>query len=159
MLGFRKSVTVKAFWQPRLEGMFSGKNEPGWDALKASFNDPILNGVNSELFYSHMQAMTIEIVSIAVTKTFSMDTGMDSRIFVANFLDRYQHQEVAELASRYNSAFGSSGSDGVRAMVELFSDDVASSLLASQTVEGFYTTLYGLLGQLLEMFKQIKLVS
>ncbi|HTX15368.1 MAG TPA: hypothetical protein VMD77_08735 [Candidatus Baltobacteraceae bacterium] len=139
--------------------MFSGKNEPGWDALRASFNDAILNGVNSKLFYSHMQAMTIEIVSIAITKTSPPDTGIASRLFVSDFLESNHHQDVALLASKYNSAFGSSFTDGVRPMVDFFSKDVASSLLAAETVDGFYGTLYGLLRQMCDMFKQIKFVS
>ena len=131
MLGFRKKVTVQSLWQPRLEGMFSGKNEAGWDFLKTSFHDPALDAVEAKVFYAHMQAMTIQVVSMLITKSCSMDASISSYMFVDKFLENNNHKDVNRLVSRYSSAFGSSATDGIRKMVAAFSEDVASSRLTS----------------------------
>ena len=158
MLGFRKKITVQSFWQPRLDGMFSGKNEAGWDFLKTSFHDPALNAVEAKVFYAHMQAMTIQVVSMLITKSCSMDASIPSHMFVDKFLENNNHKDVIRLVSRYNSAFGSSATDGIRKMVAAFSEDVASSRLTSPTVEGFYSTLYQLVQQVSNMLGAVKLI-
>lgn len=157
MFGFRKKITVRQFWGPRLEGMFSGKNEPGWDYLKQSFEDPALSAVESKVFYAHVQAMTIEIVSIAITKSCSMDTSTASRVFVGKFLRDNHHEDVSRLEGQYNSAFGSSATDGIRKVVEYFSASVSDSTLKSETINGIYSTLYQLLASIFSMLKEIKL--
>jgi len=147
MLGFRKKVTVQSYWQPRLEGMFSGKNEAGWDFLQTSFHDPALNAVEAKVFYAHMQAMTIQVVSAVIAKSSSTDASISSLMFVCTFLEDNNHKDVSSLVARYNSAFGSSATDGIRKMVAVFSEEVSDSRLTPPTVEGFYTTLYQLVQQ------------
>ena len=159
MLGFRKKVTVQSFWQPRLDGMFSGKNEPGWDALKASFHDPALEAVEPLVFYRHMQAMTIEIVSVAIAKGCSMEVSTSSILFVSGFLKSRNRTDVDDLVSRYSSAFGSSFTDGIRPMVELFSMEVSGSRLAPSTAEGLYKMLYLLVQEVTNMLRSVKLVA
>lgn len=158
MFGFKKKVSVQSFWQPRLEGMFSGKNYAGWDYLQASFHDPVLNAVQADVFYTHMQPMTIEIVSMVITKSCSMATSMESRIFVDDFLKTNSHQNLIPLLKRYNSAFGSSSTDGIRKIIEAFSEDISNSRLEPQTVEGFYRILYGLTEQIFKLLGEVKLV-
>lgn len=159
MFGLKTKQTMQSFWQPRLEGMFSGKNEPGWDALKASFHDPALNDAPSGVFYAHMQAMTIQIVSMVITKSCSMETAIASQLFVDNFLESNNHKDVGDLVQKYNSAFGSSSTDGIQKMAELFSAEIADSHLAPQTVAGFHETLYGLVQPISVLLEKVKLVE
>ncbi len=159
MLGFRKKFTVQSFWQPRLEGMFSGKNEPGWDALKASFQDPALDAVEPAVFYTHIQAMTIEVVSIVIAKRCSMEVSTSSILFVSEFLKKRNCLDVENLVTRYSSAFGSSFTDGIRTMVEFFSKEVSGSALAPSTVEGLHRTLYLLVQEVRHLLRSTKLVA
>ena len=159
MFGLKTKQTVQSFWQPRLEGMFSGKNEPGWDALKASFHDPALNDARSGVFYAHMQAMTIQIVSMVITKSCSMEAAIASHLFVDNFLESNNHKDVGDLVQKYNSAFGSSLTDGIQKMVELFSAEIANSQLSPQTVAGFHETLHGLVQPISGLLGKVKLVE
>ncbi|MGH9400700.1 MAG: hypothetical protein ACRD2P_01175 [Terriglobia bacterium] len=159
MLGFRKKVTVQSFWQSRLEGTFSGKNEPGWDALKASFHDPALDAVEPLAFYTHIQAMTIETVSIVISKRCSMEVSSSSILFVSEFLRKRNRVDVENLLARYSSAFGSSFTDGIRPMVEFFSREVSGSALAPSTVEGLHRTLYLLVQEVRNLLRSTKLVA
>lgn len=159
MLGFRKKVTVQSFWQSRLEGMFSGNNERGWDALKDSFHDPALDAVEPVVFYTHMQAMTIEIVSIVIAKECSAEVSTSSILFVSEFLKSRNRPDVDSLVTRYSSAFGTSFTDGVRPMVDFFSIEVSGSRLAPSTFEALHRTLYALLGEVRNLLGPLKLVA
>lgn len=156
---FKKRVAVQDFWEQRLAGMFSGKNEPGWDVLKKSFQDPALEAVEAKDFYKHMQALTIEIVSIAIAKSCSIDVSFDSGAYVEKFLQDNAHTDITPLITLYSRAFGSSSTDGIKEMVSAFSQNVADSQLAPATLEGFNNTLYLLLRQIFKLLDGIKLVS
>lgn len=155
---FKKRVSVQSLWEPRLSGMFSGKNEPGWDILKSSFSDPAMDAIDPKVFYAHMQALTIEIVNIAIAKSCSVDVSMASNRCVRNFLQKTGHEDIEPLMSLYSKAFGSSARDGVREMAGAFSQEAANSQLAQATLEGFYNTLDLLLRQIFNLLGGMKLV-
>jgi hypothetical protein len=88
-----------------------------------------------------------------------MEVSTSSILFVSEFLESRNRLDVDGLVGRYSSAFGSSFTDGVRPMVGLFSKEVSASRLTPATVEGLYTTLYLLLGEVTDMLKSIRLVA
>lgn len=155
---FKKRVSVESLWKPRLSGMFSGKNEPEWDALKSSFRDPALDSLDPKVFYSHVQAMTIEIVNVAIAKSCSVGANVASDRYVDKFLKGTGHEYIAPLVSLYSRAFGSSARDGVREMAVAFSQDVADSRLRPETVEGLRKALHLLLGQVFDLLRAVELV-
>src|ERR1039457_683099 len=106
---FKKKVSVEDYCTGNFAALFSREREETWEALRQACNDSELSAVEAQLYYDHLRAVFIQLMSIAVAKSCSMDASSDAHVFVMMYLKRHNHSEIDEIAKGYNQAFASSG--------------------------------------------------
>jgi hypothetical protein len=78
---------------------------------------------------------------------------------MGDYLNKRGMTAISSLAGEYNKAFGSSYSDGVTPMVQIFSEKLTQSRMGEPTKQQIYHEFYAILSTLFEEFKSIKLVE
>jgi hypothetical protein len=152
-------TTPTEYCTPKLNRLFSQERETAWDELRVKCNDADLNQADRNLYYDHLRAVMLELMAIAITKNCGMKASMDARIFIDNYIKQRGWTQVGSLATEYNAAFGSSYTDGVRQIVQLFSRKLTQSKMGEFTKQQFYEEFYTILNVLFEEFKTVKLVE
>jgi len=156
---FKKKVAIEDYCSWTLVPLFSTDREAAWDTTRVVCNDDALNEVARERYFMHLRAIIIELMLIAVTKTYGMgDVSPDAHVVVMTYLGERGLEEVDLLTSDYSRAFATSP-DGVLQMVHLFSAKLTGSRMKQSTLERFHAEFYAILTALFDEFKSIKLVA
>lgn len=156
---FKKKVLVEDYCTSTLTPVFAKEREATWEALRRSCNDSRLNAVDAQLYYSHLRAVFIQLMLIAITKNCSMDVSSDAHVFVMMYLRERDLSSIDAITKEYSHAFASSSTDGVLQMLMHFADALTGSTIGEATTERLYAEFYAILGAFLEDFKSIRLVT
>jgi len=156
---FKKKVSVEDYCTQNLVPIFSRDREVTWEVLRRACNDNSLSSVDSQLYYKHLRAVFIQLMSIGVAKNCGLDASIDAAVFVTMYLNKHNLSEIDELSKGYNQAFASSGTDGVKEMVLIFADNLSAGNMKPETIERLYGEFYGILRIFFDDFKSFKLVS
>ena len=156
---FKKKVAIGDYCSRTLDPLFSEKREAEWETTRFLCNDDALNRVDRDRYFTHLRAIVIQRMLIAVTKTYGIgDVSSDAHVFVLTYLNARGLEEIDSLQGEYNRAFATS-SDGVLEMVHLFSTKLTGSKMKQATIERFHQEFYAILRALFDEFKSIKLVA
>ncbi len=159
---FKKKMPVDDYCARTFATLFSGERERTWETLRGACNDDALSAVEAQKYYDHLRAVFIQLMLIAITKSFNMDASSDAHVFVMMYLKRHGYSELDEISKGYNQAFASSGlapgRDGVAQMVSHFDRELTSSKMQQATIERLYTEFYAILKMFFDDFRSMKLV-
>jgi len=153
---FKKKMGVQEFCRLKWNFLCSSDRETVWEKLRAATEDPALQTVDAMTYYSNLRAAYLELLGVSVVRTHKPKIAMEFGFALDECTGDYP--EIKKLQGLYNNAYGSSSSDGIRAMVGLFSRNLSGSKLNDQTLDIVYTEFVGVIQQMLEEFKNIKLV-
>ena len=156
---FKKKVSVTDYCAGLLTSLFSQEREATWDSLRTRCNDAALNQTDKNLYYDNLRAAMFELMQIAIAKNCNVDANIAARLFMHDYFKKRGLTDIDSLSGEYNQAFGSSYTDGVMPMVELFAYKVTQSKMGEPTKRQFYTEFYEILKTFFEEFKSIKLVG
>lgn len=161
---FKTKVMTADYCREKLERLFSREHKRAlYDLGKGTIwlmcGDEYLKGPDETIYINNMRAAIIQLMRVSIAHSFNRTVHMDMGNCVADYLK--QQPEIEALCKEYNKAFGSSFSDGVAAMVELFATKFPASVLAQSEIAkaGFHEELYNILRGFYEEFKSIKLVD
>ncbi|MFC1497121.1 hypothetical protein ACFLS1_01430 [Verrucomicrobiota bacterium] len=156
---FKPKIDLITYWEKKTEYLFSDK----WIEFAQFWKQHSPSGCNNipfEDFTLHFRAVSLQIIGIVISRSrvsrdrrYDLAMQQDSHI---RTLDPQQGAMLLRVYGKYNSAFGSSFSDGVRPMAHLF----ASSLNENdegKTEEFFYDTFYAMIKEMLTELKPYKL--
>jgi len=118
-----------------------------------------LSQADKNLYYDNLRAVMSRLMQIAIAKNSKMSSGIAAQLFMDDYLKKRGLTEIDSLSGEYSQAFGSSYTDGVTPMVELFAHKVTQSKMAEHTKRQFYTAFYVILKTFFEEFESIKLVT
>lgn len=140
--------------------MFGEEQARLWIRLKAESSDPAFSRAEQQLYLNEMRGAHLQLLSLAITKQYrDIEIAMEVSTYIKSFLATFGTPELEDAKDWYNKAFGSSPSDGVLQMAQLFSTRVAKGTLSKQSVaevrEMFYLALESIFGD----FKQVKIVA
>jgi hypothetical protein len=156
---FKKKVAIGEYCSWTLAPLFSQDREAARETTRLLCNDDALNGVDRDRYFAHLRAIIIELMLIAVTKTYGIgDVSSDAHVFVMTYLNERGLEEVDSLKSEYGRACATSY-DGVLQMVHLFSEKLTGSTIRQATLERFHHEFCAKLRALFDEFKSINLVA
>ena len=156
---FRKKMDVDEYCAASLNALFSAEREKVWEQLRQACNDPALSGIDTTVYLTHIRAIMIELVLIAIAKSFNMNIGSDARFFVMTHLKDHGASHIYDIARTYNQVFGATPKDGVAGMVSSFSKQLADGRLRQDTMQRLHVEFYAVLTSLFDDFKSIKLTT
>jgi hypothetical protein len=156
---FRKKRDVDDYCAASLKVLFSSNREKVWEQLRHACSDPALSGIDRTVYFNHIRAIMIELVLIAIAKTFNMDIGSDAHIFILTYCREHGISHIDDIRGTYSQAFGGIAQDGVAAMVASFSGQLTNGQLRQDTMERLYVEFYAVLKGLFDDFKSIKLTT
>ena len=154
---FKKNVSVTDYCTGLLMPLFSQEREATWDGLRTRCNDAALNQTDKNLYYDNVRAVMFRLMQIAIAKNCHVESGVAARLFMDDYLKKHGLTEIDSLSDEYNQAFGSSDTDGVAPIVQLFAHKVTQSKMGEPTKRQFYMEFYEVWKTFFEEFKFIKL--
>jgi len=157
---FRTKMDVGRYCEASLKALLSSEREPVWEALRAVCEDRALSSIERQTYYRHLRAIYVELVLIAITKTFGWTVSSDAHFCVMDYLGKHGLADISSLAGQYGQAFGSSSLDGVTAMVSFFDRELTQSNLSTGTAQRLVKEFYQILRDLFDKdFKSLKLTA
>ncbi len=156
---FKRRLSVDEYCTTRLNLLFSPQQADLWNSARLSSPDPVFRACAADTFLANMRAVHVELMALPIAKTYPIVIGMEASDAIDRYLDRTGNGELRPLVQEYNQAFGSSPSDGILIMAQLFADRVAGGRLAQSTVRQVYEDMYVALRSLYDDFKKIRLVA
>lgn len=156
---FKKKISVEDYCGSALRTLFVKEREDTWEALRLACADNHLSAVDAQLYYSHLRAVFIQLMLIAIAKNCNMDASSDAHVFVMLYMKRHGHSAIDEISKGYNRAFASSSTDGIREMVLHFADRLTATRIQQETIERLYVEFYAILKAFFDDFKSVKLVA
>jgi hypothetical protein len=159
---FKKKVPVEEYCRNNLTTLFSSERETTCETFRETCDDSSLNQVDAQLYYSHLRAVFVQLMLIAVTKKCSMNVSSDAHVFIMLHLNERGRADIDEISRDYNQAFGSSSlgpnRDGVGEMVAHFSNSLTPDGLQQHTIERLHAEFYGMLKVFVDDLKSIRLI-
>ena len=160
---FKRKMPVDAYCETSLKALLSPEREDVYERLRDACADPALRAADRQLYFDHIRAVIIELLNIAIIKSYGLDVSTDARVFIAQYLegqglDHIDSLSPGALTSIYNSAFGTPGYDGVASMVAAFSQEIANGALKDETMHHLVQEFYAILKGFFDDMKNIKLV-
>ena len=155
---FKKKISVEEYCQKNLAPLLSNEHEETWEAIRRHCNDNGLNQLDAELYYSHLRAIFIELLLIAIAKNCRGNASLNAHIFISAYLKDHGRSDIGEMMHEYSQAFASSMTDGVEAMMRYFAK-INCIQLQQRTVEQLLAEFYAVLEVYYNDFKSIKLVN
>ena len=161
---FKKKMSVDAYCEASLKTLFSPERAQVYERLRDACADPALSAVDRQVYFDNMAAVTIELLNIAIIKSYGFDVSGDAHEFIYRYLrerglDHIDSLNPGALTGIYNSAFGTPGCDGVAFMIAAFSQEVAGAKLREDTMARLHAELYAMLKIFFDDMKRIKLVA
>jgi hypothetical protein len=161
---FKRKMPVDAYCETSLKALLSPEREDVYERLRDACADPALRAADRQVYFDHIRAVIIELLNIAIIKSYGLDVSTDARVFIAQYLEGHGLDHIDSLSpgaltSIYNSAFGIPGQDGVASMTAAFSEQVTDSRMREETLQRFYVEFYAILKSLFDELKSIKLVT
>jgi hypothetical protein len=156
---FRKKVDVDEYCAGCMNALFSAEREEVWGQLREVCNDPALSAIDRTNYTSHIRAIMVELVLIAITKNFNVDIGSDARFFAMTYFKDHAASQIEDIGRTYNQAFGATAGDGIAGMVASFSNQLTDGKLRQDTMQRLHTEFYAVLRSLFDDFKSIKLTT
>jgi hypothetical protein len=158
---FKKKARVADYCAETLSLIFSTQGEASLQALRSDCDDEALDRVPHVLYLAHLRAILINLMLIAITKTYGMSkVSSDALVFVMRYLNDAKLAEIESLQTEYNRVFArpSPVRDGVLQMVHSFSSSLTQSALRPATIERLHRECYALLTKHYNTFRSFKLV-
>src|SRR5882724_1995056 len=160
---FKKKLPVDAYCEASLKALLSPEREQVYERLRDACADPALRAADRQLYFDHIRAVIVELLNIAIIKSYGLDISTDARVFIAQYLkerglDHIDSLSPGALTSIYNSAFGTPGYDGVASMVAVFSQEIANGALKDETMHHLVQEFYAILKGFFDDMKNIKMV-
>ena len=94
---FKKKIDVQEYCAGSLAALFSPDREKVWEQLRQVCNDPALSGIDRTTYIKHIRAIMIELLLIAITKTFSMDIGSDARVSTMMYFNAHGATDIEDI--------------------------------------------------------------
>jgi hypothetical protein len=94
---FKKKLDVDEYCAASLNALFSPDREKVWEQLRKSCNDPALLSVDNAVYTSHIRAIMIELVLIAITKNCSWDIGSVARVYAITYFKDHSATQIEEI--------------------------------------------------------------
>src|SRR4030095_5774076 len=134
------------------------------ERLRDACADPALSAVDRRVYFDNMAAVTIELLNIAIIKSYGFDVSGDAHEFIYQYLRERGLGHIdslnrGALTGIYHSAFGTPGNDGVACMVAAFSREVTGAKLRDDTMARLHDEFYAMLKIFFDDMKRIKLVA
>ncbi len=156
---FKKRLDLITYWKKKTEYLFSDE----WVKFAQVWKEqcPVqLEETSFQHFLTHFRAASLQIIGIVISRTNAtrdrrIELGLQKDSYIRNLTPK-DADTILSLYKAYNSSFGSSFTDGVRPMAQLF----ASSMGVADTTpieEFFYETFYTMIGNMLTELKRYKL--
>jgi len=166
-MGGKKRVTYQVYCNASVEAALEHTDEATLKEFRQACSDSALNAVDSHILQNHMRALFIEMLLIAIAKSFRMEVGFPAQMFVNQKLKELNLIEVSYISSTYSHEFASPdmedlamGIDGIRNMVIHFNNVVCEGQLKQETIDRLDTELHAVLESHYRDFKHnIKLIS
>lgn len=155
---FKRRVRFTAYCTLKLNRLRSNQREAVWNRLRDSCNDAALNRADRSLYYANLRAVMTSLIRIAIARNCGVDLSIAAQGFISDYWKR-RAKNIGALAEDYSAAFGSSQSDGVMSIVQLFSQKVTESKMSQQTQHQLYSEFHRILGAMFEEFKEVALVA
>lgn len=155
---FKKKVSVEDYCQKNLATLLSSEHEETWEAIRGHCNDNGLNQLDAQVYYSHLRAIFIEMLLIAIAKNCRGNASLNAHIFINAYLKEHGCSDISEMMHEYSQAFASSMTDGVEAMTRYFAK-INHIQLQQRAVEQLLAEFYAVLEVYYNDFKSIKLVD
>jgi len=128
------------------------------EATRRGIHDPHLDAADQDQYLANLRAINIELMHIAIAKNYA-SACMDANEFIERYLNEHGLSAIELLRCEYNSAFGSSSTDGVEQMALLFAHKLTGSKMSSAALQSYYHEFYNVLRTYFEEFKSITLVA
>jgi len=153
---FKKKIDTVDYWKHKVDYLFSQKFEKAFQLLLITKAE-LFDNVSESKLKEHIIASYIGLINITIAKN---NGKRVKRYEIAQISDNYIQSKcessISELASEYNSEFGSSMIDGIRPMAKHFSQAFHTN--KDQELEDFiYDLLYVVLRDSFDEIKKIKL--
>jgi hypothetical protein len=155
---FKKKIPFQEYCAAALRAAFEHSDEATGEVFRRSCGDSFFSAAEPQLYLSHLRAVFIELMLIAIAQSCNMDTNLQAVIFVHTHLKEINVPQISGLCHEYSQAFASSSTDGVRQMVLRFNDAVTAGRMRQETIERLYAEFYAVLMSHFNDFKSIKLV-
>jgi hypothetical protein len=156
---FKKKVVVADYCYGKLQMLKLPETVAFWGGLKDLSDDPVFRDTSSERVAEQLFAAHIQLLSMSINKQYR-DINLHAAVHgcVQSFIAQHFQPSMETLVRMYNSAFGSSPTDGVLAMVHLLDMTVADGRLNDKTRAMLYDVMYAFVSARFADFKGIKLV-
>lgn len=154
---FKTKVRFTAFCTLKLNELRSNEREAVWNRLRDSCNDAALSRADSSLYYANLRAVITSLIRIAIARNCGVHLSIATQSFISAYWKR-RAKNIGALAEDYSEAFGSSRSDGVMSIVQLFSQKVTESKMCQQAQQQLYSEFHRILGAMFNEFKEVALV-
>ena len=156
---FKRRISVSEYCTTRLDLLLSPQQAKIWTSARAASPDPAFRQWDQAVFLANMRAAHLQLLGIPITRSYPFGLSMEASEFIDDYLARSEHEGLKPLVLEYNSAFGSSPTDGVLAMAQLFGDKVGEGRLAEATIRQLWEDFYAALRSVFDDFKKVRLVS
>ncbi|MHC4154023.1 MAG: hypothetical protein ACYST6_03715 [Planctomycetota bacterium] len=156
---FRKRLDVVAYWKKKAEYLFSDD----WVDFARLWREQCGGGLETipeEYYLAHFRGAGLQLIGIVISRcNVSRDRRYELRFLEENYIKDVCPREaelVLRLYQQYNSAFGSSLTDGVRPMAQVFAESMDGPDTA-HVERFFYDTFYTMIRNMLDELRDYKL--
>lgn len=163
---FKKTVPYQAYCTSSLKATIENTDEVTLKGFQQACGDSALNTADRNVYQNHFRALFIEMLLIAIAKSYKMEMNLTAQMFVDQKLKELNLGEVSNICHTYGQVFASpsaadvaSGTDGIMNMASHFNDVVCGGWLKRETVNRLHAELHAILQSHFADFKRIKLTS
>jgi len=156
---FKKKIPLQQYCTASIKAAFEHSDEATGETFRRSCGDSFFSAADPQLYLSHLRAVFIELMLIAIAKNCNTDTSLQAVIFVHTQIKELNCPQISELCHDYSQAFASSSTDGIRNMVLHFNAAVTAGRMRQETIERLNAEFYAVLMSHFNDFKSIKLIS
>ena len=157
---FKKRVTYQVYCTASVEAALENTDEATLKEFRQACSDSALNTADGQIFQLHMRALFIEMLLIAIAKSYRMEVGFLAQLFVEQKLKELNLGEVSDICHTYshesaspNLADIAGGTDGIRNMVIHFNNVVCGGQLKGETIDRMHAELSAVLESHFRDFK------
>jgi hypothetical protein len=155
---FKKRIPFQEYCTSSLRAIFENTDEATGETFRNQCDDPQLSAADAQLFLTHLRAVFIEMMLIAIAKTSNCDISLQATIFVSTRLKELNFPELGPICHEYSQAFASSNVDGVMQVARYFDKAVTTGRMREETIGRLYTELSAVLHSHFNDFKRVKLI-
>lgn len=161
---FKKRVTYQVYCTISVEAALENTDDATLKEFQQACSDSALDAADGQIYQYHMRALFIEMLLIAISKSYRSEVAISAHMFVNQKLKELNLGEVSDICHTYSHEFASlgladiaRGTDGIRNMVIHFNNVVCGGQLKLETVDRLDAELNAVLKSHFRDFKHIKL--